>query len=170
MNNQNKMKYDAEYISYVNNGDSAAVFIVRDIVKSINTAGMWIDVSKTSGYKNKFNKWDFSNITIELFPRKTKPIYPQYVSDEYKKYITWKTANEDISIQKSQGYKGIKFIIFLKLVNKNQGKTKEIEKIWNKKFNRYVPENWRTSDCEVHKKKVPVEPAWEYHILSIKRL
>lgn len=40
MNNQNKMKYDAEYISYVNNGDSAAVFIVRDIVKSINTAGM----------------------------------------------------------------------------------------------------------------------------------
>lgn len=83
MNNQNKMKYDAEYISYVNNGDSAAVFIVRDIVKSINTAGMWIDVIKTSGYKNKFNKWDFSNITIELFPRKTKPIYPQYVSDEY---------------------------------------------------------------------------------------
>ena len=89
LNNQNKMKYDAEYISYVNNGDSAVVFIVRDIVKSINTAGMWIDVIKTSGYKNKFNKWDFSNITIELFPRKTKPIYPQYVSDEYKKYITY---------------------------------------------------------------------------------
>ena len=73
------------------------------------------------GYKNKFNKWDFSNITIELFPRKTKPIYPQYVSDEYKKYITWKTANEDISIQNSQGYKGIRFIIFLKLSGTSMG-------------------------------------------------
>ena len=56
-------------------------------------------------------------------------------------------------------------------MNKNQGKTKTIEKIWNKKFGRYVPKDWaRSSDCEVHKKKVPIEPAWEYHIISIKRL
>lgn len=167
---KNKIEYDSEYISYVENGDSAAVFIVRDIVESIDTSGMWIDVTKTDGYKNKYDKWDFSNIKIELFPRKTKPIYPQGAGIEEKKYITWKTANQDISIQKAQGYRGKKYIICPKLVNKNQGKTKIVEKIWNKKFEQYVPKDWWTPDCEVHKKKVPVKPSWEYHIISIKRL
>lgn len=171
LSNQNKIKYDSAYISYVANGDSAAVFIVRDVVRSIDTSGMWIDVISTSGHKNKFNQWDFSSITIELFPRKTKPIYPPNASTEDKKYITWEAANEDISEQRSQGYRGKKFTVCPKLVNKNQGKTKTIEKIWNKKFGRYVPKHWaRTSDCEVHIKKVPIQPAWEYHIISIKRL
>lgn len=171
MDNQNNKKYDSAYISYVEHGDSAAVFIVRDIVKSIDTSGKWIDVISTSGHKNSYDKWDFSRITIELFPRKTKPTYPEHASDADKKYITWKTANEDINILRKQGYKGKKFIICPKLVNKNQGKTKIIEKIWNKKFERYVPKHWaRSSDCEVHKKKVPLEPIWEYHIISIKRL
>ena len=64
MSNQNKIKYDSAYISYVANGDSAAVFIARDIVRSIDTSGMWIDVISTSGYKNEYGKWDFSSITI----------------------------------------------------------------------------------------------------------
>ena len=93
------MKYDSSYISYVANGDSAAVFIVRDIVRSIDTSGMWIDVLNTSGYKNDYDKWDFSSITVELFPRKMRPVYPEYASTEDKKYITWKTANEDIAKQ-----------------------------------------------------------------------
>ena len=42
--------------------------------------------------------------------------------------------------------------------------------IMNKKFEQYVPKYWWTPDCEVHKKKVPVKPSWEYHIISIKRL
>lgn len=170
-NNHNKMKYDSAYISYVSNGDSAAVFIVRDIVRSIDTSGMWIDVLNTSGYKNDYDKWDFSSITVELFPRKMRPVYPEYASTEDKKYITWKTANEDIAKQRKNGYKGQKFAICPKLVNKNKGKTRTIEKIWNKKFGQYVPKDWaRSSDCEVRKKKVPVEPEWEYHIISIKRL
>ena len=40
LSNQNKIKYDSAYISYVANGDSAAVFIVRDVVRSIDTSGM----------------------------------------------------------------------------------------------------------------------------------
>ena len=76
MNKLNEKKNDPEYISYLQNGDSAAVFIVRDIVKSVNTSG------------------------IELFPRKIKPVYPEYSSIADKKYITWKTANEDISKQR----------------------------------------------------------------------
>lgn len=169
MNSKNKIKYDSAYISYVANGDSVAVFIVRDIVKSIDTSGMWIDVISTFGDKNKFGRWDFSSITVELFPRKTKPIYSKDASIEYKRYITWKTANADISQQRSQGYIGKKFLICPKLVNK--GRTKTIEKIWNRKFQQYIPNNWaRSSDCEVHKKKVPIEFVWEYHIISIKRL
>lgn len=132
---------------------------------------MWIDVISTSGYKNKFDKWDFSSITIELFPRKIKPIYPAHAGTEDKKYITWETANRDIAKQRLQGYRGKKFTICPKLVNKNRGKTKTIEKIWNKKFERYVPKHWaRSSDCEVRKRKVSIEPEWEYHIISIKRL
>ena len=106
-----RRKYDSEYISYVQNGDSAAVFIVRDIVKSVNTSGMWIDILSTSGDKNEYGKWDFSSITIELFPRKIKPVYPEYSSIDDKKYITWKTANEDISKQRKKGDKGKRFVI-----------------------------------------------------------
>lgn len=72
MNKLNEKKNDPEYISYLQNGDSAAVFIVRDIVKSVNTSGMWIDILSTSGGKNEYGKWDLSSITIELFPRKKK--------------------------------------------------------------------------------------------------
>lgn len=32
-------KYDDEYISYIASGESAAVFVVRDIVSSIDTKG-----------------------------------------------------------------------------------------------------------------------------------
>ena len=168
-----KIKYSDEYISYIENGDSAAVFIVRDIVKSINTSGMWIDVIDTSGYKNikKDSKWDFSSITVEFFPRKIKPIYPKDASEGDIKYITWETATEDIDEQRSQGFKGEKFTVYPKLVNKNKGKTRTIEKKWNKKFNQYIPKRWgKSSDCEIVKVKVPIKPEWEYHILSVKRL
>lgn len=171
MDKQNKIKYDEEYISYVKNGDSAAVFIIRDIVRDIDTSGMWIDVISTSGDKNEYDKWDFESIKIGLFPRKTKPIYPKGASKEDKKYITWKTATEDIKKQKQQGYRDKKFMVYVELVNKNEGKTKIEKKIWHKKFGKYVHESWEGNpDCEVHGKKVPIEPAWEYKILSIKKL
>ncbi|MBD5522290.1 MAG: hypothetical protein HDR03_13890 [Lachnospiraceae bacterium] len=48
----NKIKYDADYISYVESGESAAVFVARDIVRSIDTSGMWIDILNLKGDKN----------------------------------------------------------------------------------------------------------------------
>lgn len=166
-----KRKYDSEYIAYVKNGDSAAVFIVRDIVKSIDTTNKWIDIIHTKGFQNKDSIWDFSEIIVELFPRKKKPIYPGNVSDEDKKYITWKTAHEDISDQRAKGYKGPKYKVCPKLVNMNKGKTRTTEKIWNKKFQQYVPKHWaRSSDCEIRKVKIPLKPQWEYYIISANRL
>ncbi len=88
-NNQN-IKYSPEYISYLANGDSAAVFITRDIVKSINTKDKWIDVIELQGQKNWDCKWDFKRIVVEILPRKIKPIYPKNATLEMKKYITWK--------------------------------------------------------------------------------
>lgn len=166
-----KIKYDSEYISYIENGESAAVFIIRDVVKAIDTTNKWIDVIDLKGFKNPNLKWNFSEITVELFPRKSKPFYPKNASDYEKKYITWQTAQKDISEQRNNGYRGQKFLVYPKLVNKNKGKTITVEKVWNKKFHKYIPEHWaRSSDCEVRKVKVPIKPKWEYYIVSIKRL
>ena len=166
-----KIKYDSGYISYVKNGESAAVFIIRDIVKSIDTTNKWIDIINTKGFKNNKGKWNFSEIEVELFPRKRKPIYSEWMIDRDKQYITWKTACEDISEQKAKGYRGPKFRVCLKLVNKNKGKTRTVEKIWNEKFQRYVPKHWaRSSDCKVQKVNIPIEPKWEYYIVSVKRI
>ena len=166
-----KIKYDEGYISYVDNGDSAAVFIIRDIVNSINTTGMWIDILSASGDKNEHGQWDFSSISVELFPKKKKAIYPEDANKKVKKYITWETANEDINMQREKGYRGKKYLVSLKLVNENKGKTRTVEKIWNRKFQRYVREEWeRTSDCVVRKKKIPATPIWKYKIISVKKM
>ncbi len=74
---------------------------------------MWIDVISTSGHKNKFDQWDFSSITIELFSTKNRTYISPNASTEDKKYITWKAANEDIAKQRSQGYRGKKFLQFV---------------------------------------------------------
>ena len=83
--NIHKRKYDSEYISYVETGESVAVFITRDIANSIDTKGKWADVFSTKGDKNDADQWDFTEIVIEIFPRKKKPVYPEYASDEDKK-------------------------------------------------------------------------------------
>lgn len=168
-----KIHYDAEYISYIEHGESAAVFITRDVVKSIKTKGKWIDVLSVDGQKNYDGRWDFKSFSVELFPRKTQPVYPADSSDEEKKYITWQTAHADIENLRQKGYKGIKFEIFPKLVNLNKGKFKTEMAIWNKAFNGWVPnvpEKYFTSSCEWRERKLPLKPKWEYHILKIRRL
>lgn len=173
MDTDEKNKYDAEYISYIQHGESAAVFITRDIVKSIKTKGKWIDVLDVDGQINDYGRWDFKSFSVELFPRKTQPVYPAYANDEEKKYITWQTANADIKNLREKGYKGVKFEIFPKLVNLNKGKYEIIRAIWNKAFNGWVPNNpekYFTSSCEWRERKIPIKPKWDYHILKIRRL
>lgn len=113
-----KIQYDAEYIRYLENGESAAVFITRDIVKAINTNGKWIDVIEMENRKNSYDQWDFKKIVVEIFPRKVHPVYPKEASLEEKKFITWKTAHNDIDEQRRNGVKGIKYEIIPKLVRK----------------------------------------------------
>ena len=170
MDTKEKNKYDAEYISYIEHGESAAVFITRDVVKSINTKGKWIDVLTVNGQRNDYGRWDFKSFTVELFPRRTQPVYPAYVSDEEKKYITWQAAHADINNLRDKGYTGVKFEIFPKLVNLNKGKYEMVREVWDKKRNCRVAEEYFTSSCEWRERKVPLKPIWEYHILKIRRL
>ncbi|MDE6832741.1 MAG: hypothetical protein K2J39_00620, partial [Ruminococcus sp.] len=67
-------------------------------------------------------------------------------------------------------YKGERFEVKTKLVNKNKGKTETINCLWNRTFKTYVPEQWKTSSCEYRKVTVPLDPDWHYYILSVKRL
>jgi len=131
-------KYDSEFISYINSYESAAIFIVRDVVKSIYTGGKWIFVlDGTDAEKNKEGRWNFKKIQVEIFPRKIQPdykIYPENASEEMKlrididdHYLTWKTAHEDVDNQRRAGFVGEKFEIQTKLVNKNHGKFRIID-------------------------------------------
>ena len=161
-----KIKYDAEYIAYVKNGESAAVFITRDIAKEIPTDGMWVDVIDCEGYPED-NVWDFQFIKVELFKKRIKPVYPPNSSDEDRKYITWCTAHEDISKQRKEGIHGPKY----KLINRNKGKYRKVKAVWNNRFDRWVPEAWFVrSTCEWREKKIPLKPKWDYEIKSWKKI
>ena len=137
LDKKSKLKYDAEYIRYVEHGESAAVFITRDIVETINTGGKWIDISAIDGEKKLYNRrvyWNFKSFVAELFPRKTQPVYPQGASDEEIKYITWQTAHADIDAQRAAGYIGSKYKICPQLINANAGKFNIVKALYSKHF------------------------------------
>lgn len=165
-----KIEYSAEYVTYIKSGESAAVFIARDICKSIDTSGCWIDILDMKKKNNFDDKWDFEWIDIELFPRKIKPNYTNNMSDNFIKYITWQTAMKDIEKQRKNGFIGNRYRIFPKLYNKNEGRTRGRYGLWNKTFNRFVPEHWKTSSCEYRTVQVPMRPNWKYTIISVKKL
>jgi hypothetical protein len=165
-----RKKYDTEYINYIESGESAAVFIVRDIVNSINTKGKWIDIVSMDGYKNDNDQWEFESFEIELFPRKTTPNYANALNEYDKRYLTWLTAHNDIKALREENYKGTRFKICPNLVNLNRGKYRIVEGLWNKKFERWVPMKWKTSSCEIKKRKLPLKPKLKYFIRSIERL
>lgn len=184
-------KYGADFISYLESGASAALFIVRDIVNSIKTGGKWIDVLETDGEKNSADRWDFKSIRVEIFPRKTQPdyvIYPENAT-EYQKiaidvqnhYLTWKTAHEDIAILRAAGYAGPKFEVCPKLIDKNAGNVDIFVELWNPKSRQIqlidsISRDGKISNVPAgytirEKSRQPTaEHDWDYQILSVKRL
>lgn len=108
-------KHDPEYIAYVNSGESAAVFIVRDCASDIDCKGQWIDVVELIGDKDEYGQWDFKRIRVELFERKIKAEYPKGADKEERRYITWRTATDDIESQKKEGITGPRYELHPKL-------------------------------------------------------
>ena len=181
-------KYNEEFIEYFNGYESASVFIVRELVKSINTRNKWVDVLSIIGYETSGGRWFLPEIRVEIFPRKIQPKYEPYPKDAteaeklriniHNNYLTWETAHKDIDNQRAAGFIGKKFEICTKLVNKNSGKFKEVhqKEIWNNYLNLWTPIQFRTPSCDENKireivtEQVPLKPKWEYDILSVKRI
>ena len=157
-------KHDAEYISYIESGESVAVFIVRDIVNSIDTKGKWVDVISLNTYykRGAGDRMAFNWIIVELFPRKMQPKYDKNDS-AHNRYLTWVTAHEDIAKQRQAGFHGEKYLVLCNLYNKNKNKftthTIIARKYWEP-MEAYRP-------MEV---KDPVDPEWEYRIQAVKKV
>lgn len=157
-------KHDTEYISYIESGESAAVFIVRDIVNSIDTKGKWVDVISLNTYykRGAGDRMAFNWIIVELFPRKMQPKYDKNDS-AHNRYLTWVTAHEDIAKQRQAGFHGEKYLVLCNLYNKNKNKftthTIIARKYWEP-MEAYRP-------IEV---KNPVDPEWEYRIQAVKKV
>ena len=157
-------KHDVEYISYIESGESAAVFIVRDIVNSIDTTGKWIDVISLNTYykKGAGDRKAFNWIIVELFPRKMTPKYDRQDSN-HNKYLTWLTAHEDIAKQRQAGFHGEKYLVLCNLYNKNKNKfttrTVIARKYWEP-MDAYRP-------MEI---KDPVDPDWDYRIQAVRKV
>ena len=63
-------RQDKDYLDYIDSGESAAVYIVKNIVKSLDTKNMWVDVVSLSTYcKRGSGNIAFNWIIVELFPR-----------------------------------------------------------------------------------------------------
>ena len=131
------------YICYIESGESAAVYIVRDVVQSIDTKGKWIDVLSLSTNRKRrvMGRRNFNWIIVELFPRNLQPLYDECDTD-YNKYLTWETAHKDIRNQRRVGYHGEKYLVLCDLYNKNH--------------------NMNIMDT--------VEEKWEYRIQAVKRI
>lgn len=170
---EEKIKYDAKYISYVQNGDSAAVFIARGLVDEIDTKGKWIDIINRDIKGRRDGRIDFNYFDIELFLRKTKLVYPKDVDDEIIKYITWQTATADIEKSRRSGYRGKKYRIKTKLYKeKILIKSKTIQDWWNLTFKCWQSKNApRLDPCELRERKIEENKyTWKYKILSVKNL
>ena len=157
-------KHDTEYISYIESGESAAVFIVRDIVNSIDTKGKWVDVISLNTYykRGTGDRRAFNWIIVELFPRKMQPKYDKNDS-AHNRYLTWVTAHEDIAKQRQAGFHGEKYLVFCNLYNKNKNKftthTIIARKYWE------PMEAYRSMEV-----KDAVDPEWEYRIQVVKKV
>lgn len=157
-------KHDAEYISYIESGESAAVFIVRDIVNSIDTKGKWVDVISLNTYykRGTNNQMAFNWIIVELFPRKIQPKYDGNDS-AYNRYLTWVTAHDDIAKQRQAGFHGEKYLVLCHLYNKNK----------NKFTKRTIIARKYWEPMEAYRPMVvkdPIDPKWEYRIQTVKKV
>lgn len=169
---KNSQQYDDAYITYVKSNTSAAVLIVRDIVKDIDTKGKWIDVRHMEKRFLSHDDGDFSFMIVELFSRKQKPIYPKKMAGEtdwdYKNriaYITWQTATADIDRQRTQGIKGDVYIVLPSLKNEHESTYDKHYIVWDNTRRHF--KRVRESNQYVI---IIKPPKWGYDIVATKKI
>ena len=167
-----KWKHDPDYIRYIASGESATVFVVRDVVKAVKTSGKWISIISMNCYEQDDDGKAFHWIVCEIFQRKIQPVYIGQDTD-YNKYITWKTAHDDIADQRSKGVKGPKFLVLCTLRNKNKGRYVKLRLV--SVVERYLDsfeELWEFEETldEQETIKAPLKPDPKYIINFLSRL
>jgi hypothetical protein len=172
MNNNEKLnekKVLNEYFDYLKSDESAIVYIVKNLVKNLDSKRKWIDVVDFDCWGSRGDKPAFNYIIVELFDRMIFPEYPNNANSQLKKAITWRTCHNDISQQRSKGIRGEVFLITCHLFNKNRGKI--VTKLfynWNVEYGDFdysgkVP-------TTTIRRKVQVEPEWEYRITGCRKI
>ena len=62
-----------EYGDYLKTEEATIVFIVKNLVNSLDTRKKWIDVVDIDTYESRSNKYAFNYFVVELFDRKIHP-------------------------------------------------------------------------------------------------
>lgn len=166
-------KYDQtvlkKYVDYLKTEEATIVFIVKNLVDSLDTKRKWIDVVDFDAYGSKGDKIAFNYIIVELFERKLFPKYPKGADIKLKKAITWKTAHDDVTKQRSNGVRGTMFLITCHLYNKNRGKkVTRLLSNWNEKYGGFdytgrVPTTTISREFDM-------EPHWQYKITGKRKI
>ncbi|MBQ3448250.1 MAG: hypothetical protein IJG37_11475, partial [Synergistaceae bacterium] len=114
-----------------------------------------------------------------------RKIQPEYVEPEtedpkdvqeardHNRYLTWQTAQIDISQQRSKGYNGPKFLVLCKLINHNKDKFVKLTLTGSMKTYRDSDGAiWEVLEPPEEREtiKAPLAPDWEYRITFLKRL
>lgn len=107
----------------------------------------FLDIAPDGSRLLNVNKILFKKIEFDVFPRKIQPKYIKKTKeddrevDDYNRYITWKTATDDIENQRGKGYQGERWIVECRLdLSKTKDKTKivhhneSIKKVANPNF------------------------------------
>lgn len=111
---------DPAYRNYVSSHHPEAIEFIRKNETIKNKGDVWLDIQTFTEFQDTApdgsylrgarNIILFKEIKFDIFPRKKRPQYKKG-DKEYNKYITWKTATEDIQEQRSAGYKGKRWIV-----------------------------------------------------------
>ena len=112
---------DPDYRRYVSSHHPEAIeFIKRNAAAFQKKGNVWLDIQDYSVFPGTAPDGSnlpgagkvilFKTIVFDVFPRKMKPEYREEDTD-YNRYITWKTATEDIRKQRSEGNRGERWIV-----------------------------------------------------------
>lgn len=117
-NNDKIWEVDIDYQKYISEHHPEAIEFIKKNRKIFNNK--WIDIQDYESFSKKASDGSwlpgtkriilFKQIVFDVFERRIKP---EYIKDDinYNRYITWKTATEDIENQRSEGIKGERWIL-----------------------------------------------------------
>jgi hypothetical protein len=164
-----------KYEDYLKSTEALAVYLVKAYVKQIDTRNKWVDIVSSNTY-HKSDKTAFNYLIVEIFDRKTHPVYPKK-AEGYSEYgyrqicraITWEVSHNDIWEQREKGIRGQLYFTIIPVFDKNRGKKLIIEKpFWNEEYGGFD----YTGKVPTSTKKVEedMKPEWDYFVKVCRKI